>query len=193
MAIFMALLWTAYNAYYFWPDRFDWKVSLPLQVCDLLGPAAAIAIRFKFRIVRAFLYFCAFPLATQAVLTPTGNQDPRFPRFWLYWTLHAFILSLSAFDLIVLKYRPLLKDFLSIVLIDSLYVAMIAPVDAYFGWNYGYLGDSLPDGMTAISYLGSWPSRILFMFAIVIASQSLLLAPWLIIPRVSVPLASSKK
>jgi hypothetical integral membrane protein (TIGR02206 family) len=184
-AALMALLWMGYNAYYFSPSHFDWQVSLPLQVCDLLGPSAAIAVGLRLRTARSFLYFCALPLAGQAVLTPTGNQDPMRLRFWLYWALHAAILALSVSDLTILKFRPLFRDYLTVVLIDFLYAAVIVPVDMVFGWNYGYLGNSVPTTLTMVSFLGPWPRRIVVMLTLVIALQGLLLTPWLLTRRAS--------
>jgi hypothetical integral membrane protein (TIGR02206 family) len=175
----MALLWIVYNAYYFAPSRFNWRVSLPLHVCDLLGPSAAVAIGFAYRPARAVLYFCALALAGQAVLTPTGDQNPVTLRFWLYWTLHSGILAFSALDLIVLKFRPTLKDYTSVVVIDVVYALMIVPIDIALGWNYGYLGNDVPDTLTAISLFGPWPQRVLTMLAVVIAIQGLFLVPWL--------------
>ena len=177
------MLWIGYNAYYFSPSHFDWQVSLPLQVCDILGPGAAIAVAFGFRPARAVLYFCALPLAGQAVLTPTGDQNPAALRFWLYWTMHAGILALSALDLIVLEFRPTLRDYISVVLMDALYAVVIIPIDILLGWNYGYLGDKVPDTLTAISILGPWPQRIFVILAVVIVLQGLLLIPWLLAYR----------
>jgi hypothetical integral membrane protein (TIGR02206 family) len=179
-AALMAALWVGYNIYYFTPSHFDWKVSLPLHVCDLLAPSAAIAIALAVRPARAVLYFCAIALAGQAILTPTGNQDPATLRFWLYWSLHAGILALSFLDLTIIGFRPNLRDFLSVILIDVAYVAVIVPLDVFLNWNYGYLGDKVPDTLTAISLFGPWPRRIFLMVLTVIVLQGIFFLPWLL-------------
>ncbi len=181
----MTLLWVGYNIYYFAPSRFDWRVSLPLQVCDLLGPGAAIAIGFAYRPARAVLYFCALALAGQAVLTPTGDQNPSTLRFWLYWTMHSGILAFSVMDLVVLRFRPTLKDYVLVVAIDIFYALVIVPTDIAFDWNYGYLGNKIPDTVTAVSLFGPWPLRIFVMLAAVIAIQGMFLVPWLLKHRMT--------
>jgi hypothetical integral membrane protein (TIGR02206 family) len=182
LGIWMIAVWLVYNAYYFHPAVFTLHTSLPLHVCDLLGPCSAVAITWGSRPARTILYFCGIALAGQAVLTPTGDQDPVKLRFWLYWGLHAGILTLSAFDLFVVRYRPTLLDLRQMIMIDFLYVLIIAPVNAFFGWNYGYLGNEVPDTLTAINLLGPWPQRIFVMLTVVIALQAVLLTPWVLIP-----------
>lgn len=185
LGICMFALWLIYNAYYFYPGNFSWEVSLPLHVCDLLGPISAIALISSNRKARAVLYFCALTLATQAIITPIGNQDPEAFRFWLYWLLHAGIISLSVFDLIVRHYKPNIKDLHQVFFFDIAYAVLITPFNIAFCWNYGYLGNSKPDTPTVIDFLGPWPERIFSIILIAIALQTLMYLPWLIYDRFS--------
>jgi len=178
--LLMLLLWSVYNAYYFTPSRFTWHTSLPLHVCDILGPVSAIAIATSNRMARTALYFCGVVLAGQAVVTPTGDQDPAQLRFWLYWMLHAGIIALSMLDLLVLQYRPKVRDYLQALGFDLAYATAIVPINIWFGWNYGYLGNDVPGVTTAISFLGPWPLRIATILLAAAVLQGLMLLPWLI-------------
>jgi hypothetical integral membrane protein (TIGR02206 family) len=172
-----------YNTYYFLPSNFRWDTSLPLHVCDILGLIAAVALIVPRRMMHAVLYFTAIPLAGQAILTPTGNQEPGILRFWLYWILHAGIIATSVYDLIVRNYRPALRDYALILLLDLAYILFITPINVLFGWNYGYLGDAKPDRITAIDFLGPWPQRIIVLLFLVAVVQAIMIVPWLIRSR----------
>ncbi len=177
-------VWLLYNLYYFHPANFAWERSLPLQVCDILGVVAAAVLLRPFRLGRSILYFSAIPLTGQALLTPTGNQDPAELRFWLYWLLHAGIISCSLYDVVVNHYQPTVRDFLLVLIVDAAYVAIILPLDIAFGWNYGYLGLGTPEGYTAIDLLGPWPRRVVLMVALVGGLQFLMLKLWHIGQRI---------
>lgn len=172
----MWVLWIGYNIYYFYPSNFDWQKSLPLHVCDLLGPISAVALLTSRRLVRSLLFFSAIPFALQAIATPTGNQDPATLRFWLYWLLHAGILSASMFDFFVRDYSPKIRDLGNAIVVDLCYAAAIVPLDVAFSWNYGYLGPSKPDTTTALDFLGPWPARIVSIIAVAVLLQTMMLA-----------------
>lgn len=171
-------LWITYNVYYFLPANYRLDVSLPLHICDILAVIAAFALIKPNRKTSALLYFCALALAGQAIITPIGNQNPLIFRFWLFWFLHAGIISASIYDLVVRKYRPVFKDYLFVVGCGLLYVVIILPLDIIFGWNYGYIGNQTPDSPTLIDALGSWPQRLVWMFALVFLVQLIMYLPW---------------
>ena len=170
--------WIFYNIYYFLPHNFQWSVSLPLHVCDILGVVAIIAIFTCNRFARAFLYFAGIALAAQAFITPTGNQSPYTLRFWLFWGLHIGILSCAIFDIIVRKYRPNKMDYFASITVNIFYLIIIFPLDAYMGWNYGYIGNSKPDVPTVLDFLGKWPLRVVWMFLVVCFLQLIMLLPF---------------
>lgn len=171
-------LWFVYNTYYLLPSNFRLDVSLPLHVCDILAIIAAVALLKSSRKTSALLYFCALLMAGQAIITPIGDQNPLRFRFWLFWLLHAGIISASIYDLLVRKYRPIFKDYLFVIGCDIIYVIIILPLDILFDWNYGYIGNQTPDTSTLINLLGGWPQRLLWMFAIVFMVQLIIYLPW---------------
>lgn len=171
-------LWIIYNIYYFLPNNFRIDVSLPFHVCDILSVIAAVAMIKSSRRASALLYFCALALAGQAIITPIGNQNPMIFRFWLFWLLHAGIISASIYDLVVRKYRPIFNDFLFVIVCAFIYVIIILPINIIFGWNYGYIGNQTPDTTTIIDALGTWPLRLIWLFAIVFFVQFIMYLPW---------------
>ncbi|NDV82720.1 TIGR02206 family membrane protein [Bacteroides sp. 51] len=171
-------LWIAYNIYYFLPANFKLDTSLPLHVCDFMAIIASISLIKPNKRTSALLYFCALALTSQAIITPTGNQDPTTFRFWLFWFLHGGIISAAIYDLVVRSYRPVFKDYLFVVGCDLLYVALILPLDIIFGWNYGFIGNIKPDTPTIIDALGPWPQRLIWMVGLVVIVQFIMYLPW---------------
>ena len=171
-------LWIVYNIYYFLPANFKIDVSLPLHVCDILAIIASLSMFGPNRKKSALLYFCALPLAGQAILTPIGDQDPNSFRFWMFWLLHAGIISASIYDLVVRKYRPILKDYWFVAISLLVYGAVILPINILFGWNYGYIGNQTPDSPTLIDQLGVWPERLIWMVMIILLVQFMMYLPW---------------
>ena len=180
IAFIMGFIYALYNFYYFLPSRFNWETSLPLHVCDLLAPIAIISLLSNHRALRSILYFSATLLAGQAIATPVGLQDPATFRFWLFWILHAGIISISWYDVIVRNYRPKIFDLASVYAVNLIYILIILPINIMFDLNYGYIGASKPDETTIIDLLVDWPQRILLMIVIVSLAQCLMLLPWLV-------------
>lgn len=171
-------IWMIYNIYNFLPANFRPDVSLPLHVCDVLAIVAFFSLISPNRKTSALLYFCGLILTGQAILSPTGNQDPATFRFWLFWLLHGGIIATSIYELTVRKYRPFLKDFLFVAGCDLLYVILILPLDIIFGWNYGFIGNVKPDTPTIIDALGPWPQRVVWMVGLVVIAQLIMYLPW---------------
>lgn len=178
LGVTMLALWVVYNAYYFSPSRFDPAVSFPLHACDVLAGLAGVVLLWPFRWGRAVLFFSAISLSTQAIVTPTGNQDPTTARFWLYWTLHAGIVACSLFDLAIRRYRPTPGDLLRVYLVDAAYFALVFPLDVLFSWNYGYVGPPSLDTPTVLDLLGPWPLRALWVMLLAMLAQGTMLALW---------------
>jgi hypothetical integral membrane protein (TIGR02206 family) len=162
-----------YNAYYLSPSNFRVAESLPLQVCDLLGIIAALALSVRWRMARAILIMSTLPFVSQAVLTPVGDQEALSLRTWLYWTFHGFIFACFLFDVIVARFRPQPSDLVKVLAFDICYVALISGLDVTFGWNYGYIGDTKPETATLIDVLGPWPFRIFSMLALAMLFQTI--------------------
>jgi uncharacterized membrane protein YwaF len=61
------------------------------------------------------------------------------------------------------------------------YVAVVFPIDAVFGFNYGYLGPRNPSQPTLIDVLGPWPGRVGWMAGLAAMVMGLLLVPWSVV------------
>lgn len=171
LGIFMFLTCLVYNGYYFTPSTFDPALSLPLQMCDVLAILSALVMFNPFRTGVTFLAVSGIVFPAQAILTPTGEHDPAHLRFWLYWLLHGGIVACTLFAIIA--YKPALgfKSFRAVLAVDLAYMAITLGINILFGWNYAYIGDSLPNGDTIIQRLGPWPQRVPIIIGVGVLMQ----------------------
>jgi uncharacterized membrane protein YwaF len=58
-------------------------------------------------------------------------------------------------------------------------MAVLVALDAITGWNYGFVGPSLPTQKNILDFLGPYPLRLLWMALIGAFLFTLLMIPWL--------------
>lgn len=184
---FVVLVQSSNVGFYLLPARFDPAVSFPLQLCDIAGWLAAVALVLRVRWLRTCLFYFGFGLCTQAFLTPTLTEGPGLAKFWLFWLTHAQIVGSALYDLVVLGYRPSWRDYLVNSVVLLCYGAVVIPLDACCGWNYGYAGATEPHSPTLVQALGPWPLRLIWMWLIAQTMFAVLTVVGMAIPRHSEP------
>lgn len=177
----------AYMTYYLWPTRFDLKISLPLQLCDLALIAAPIALGNRARWARTLLYFWGLLLSSQGFISPTLDVGADHPRYWLFWISHAIIVGSGLYEVIVLRYRPAFKDLCVAVGASVAYALAVFELDRRMGFNYGFVGESSPGAPTIVDHLGPWPLRVVWMAVIGITFQTLAWAAWPLCAKLKKP------
>ena len=178
LGVFALVYWLSYNV---WWNRngIDVATGLPLQVCDLNGVIAPLALLTLNRSLRATLYFWAFALTTQAFIQPALQFGPATPLFWWFWAQHSIILGYAVFDLAVLGFRPDWQDFGRASAAGAAYLAVVAPLDLWLGADYGYLGDLAPGQIPPfVAALGPWPMRAVIVVALAGLAFAVAELPW---------------
>lgn len=147
------------------------EAGLPLQLCDLAAPTAAIVMFFGlrpgFRWSRSLLYFWGIGLSSWAFFTPVLTTGPEHILFWTFWINHVQIVGTAVYDLLIRGYRPGWKDLRTTVLISFVWALVVQPLNFFAGANYGFMGEAGAAG-SPIEALGSWPLRLLPLAAIVL-------------------------
>lgn len=165
--------------YWFSPGVYSFEESLPLQLCDLAAVVAALSMLTQWRVARTLLYFWGIGLSTQAFATPTLERGLAHLHYWYFWITHLMIVGSAMYDLVVLGYRPHLRDVLIASAITLTWVGMVTILNVSTGTNYGYIGNMVPDKPTVINKLGPWPARLFIVIGIV---AGLFVAMWAIWP-----------
>jgi hypothetical integral membrane protein (TIGR02206 family) len=178
IALGYAAMWAGTFVWLNTGPKHDPLTTWPLQLCHWVALADAIVLAAPWRPLRAVAYFCGVALCTQAVFTPSLVEGPAHWPFWFFWTTHAMIVAVPAYDIAARGFRPSWADWRVACLAAIGYVALILPVDLATGWNYGFVGPSKPDVPSIVDVLGPWPARLAIIIGIAFGAMSLLMLPW---------------
>ncbi len=176
-------VWLIAHGWWQLPGRFDPVTTLPFQMCHIASLIASIVFLIRYHVARAVLYFWAFSLCTQAMITPSLVEPPTSGVFWTFWFLHGFVMMAAIYDLAVNKYRPEWRDYGIACAASAGYVALTLPVNLMLGSNYGFTGPSRPLNPSIVDLLGPWPERLLIIVPLAALAMLLALLPWLIARR----------
>jgi hypothetical integral membrane protein (TIGR02206 family) len=171
--------WLSYNL---WWNRngIDWTSGLPLQLCDINGAIAPLALWTSQRWLRAVLYFWGFALTTQAFIQPALGFGPATLLFWFFWAQHTIILGYAVFDVAAFGFRPTWRDLGKSYGAGAIYLAVVVPLNLILGADYGYLGNLAPEQIPPfVAALGPWPARAVAVVALAAIACALVELPWL--------------
>lgn len=183
LAALCAIGWALVNGWYLLPSRFEIQQSLPIHICDLAGLVAPIALLTCARWSRAIMYFWGIGLSSQGFFSPDLRSGPESVGFWLFWLNHFIVVGVPIYDIAARGFRPGWKDFCIGYLGALAYVAIMTPVNAMFGLNYGYVGPGKPAQPSLIDYLGPWPGRVVVIAAIGLVAMILMTLPWVMFKK----------
>jgi hypothetical integral membrane protein (TIGR02206 family) len=172
------LWWLTASGLQLLPGRWDWGRSLPIQACDVSALAAAAAMFWNARLGRALLYYVGVGLSSWALCTPDLDDGPATLEFWIFFVGHGATVGAAVYDIAARGYRPGWRDFALATGAMIAWMAIVVPLNATFGWNYGYTGNQLTATANPIHFLGPWPWRLLWLALGVIALFALMTLPW---------------
>jgi hypothetical integral membrane protein (TIGR02206 family) len=184
LAALAVCYWLAYNIWWNWYG-IDLRDGLPLQLCDLNGLIAPFALLTGERWARATLYFWTAALTLQAFIQPALTAGPASLVFWAFWCAHTIIAACAVYDIAVLGFRPAWRDLGRAVLVSAAYVALVVPLNAWLGADYGFIGNPAPDISIPpfVVALGPWPQRAIILAALVPLGFVAVLLPWCVFDR----------
>ncbi len=169
--------WDAWQlAYGLWSPMY----SLPLHICTLSVPLAALMLLTRSYTLFQLLYFWGFTAAVVAMFTPDlagyGYNFPHF-RYWIFFTSHGSILLAVVYAAVAYGYRPTWRSVGLAFLLTNAYLLVASLVNWLTGGNYVYIARK-PDFPTLIDFLGPWPWYIVPLQLIGLAAFGLVYLPW---------------
>jgi hypothetical integral membrane protein (TIGR02206 family) len=147
------------------PGHWDLQESLPLHMCRWDVWIVAWAMLTLNRKARALTLFWGLGLSTQVFFTPFLKEGHGSLGFWIYWLNHLQIVGLALYDVVVLGYRPNLKDFVFATLAGIGFGILVFGLNIVLGTNYAYLGAGTHPGASMIDFLGEYPWRAFWLIA----------------------------
>ena len=181
LAALAVAYWLAYTIWWNW-NGLDLRTGLPLQICDINGVMAPLALLTQWRWARATLYFWTAALTLQAFIQPALTAGPASLVFWAFWTAHTLIAACAVYDIAVLGFRPNWSDLRRALVASAAYVAVVVPVNALTGGDYGFIGNPAPDIAVPpfVLMLGPWPQRAIILLALGALGFVIVLLPWVV-------------
>ena len=179
--IWTTIAWQGWAVvWYLLPANFEPYESWPLHLCDIAAWVAPLALLTQARPLRALLYFWGIGLCTQAFFTPVVSGGYADIKYWLFFVGHTHIVGSAVYDMVVLRYRPTLKDWGTITIITIVWMTAVTTINIIFHVNYGYTGNFDVRG-TILDYLGPWPWRIGTLFLAGQGACALAYLPWVLV------------
>ena len=175
LAIVVAeLSWQPYSlANHTWSSA----ASLPVQLCDVGGFAAAAALFWRRILMVEVAYFWGFGGTLQALLTPDlKDHFPSFPYLQFYLT-HGLVILAALFLVIGLGLQPRSGAVRRIFLLTFAFAVLVGVIDLATGGNYMYLRQ-VPRSGTLLSVMGPWPWYIVTGAVLTLVVLLILEAPF---------------
>ncbi|NTW97157.1 MAG: TIGR02206 family membrane protein [Oscillochloris sp.] len=180
LAAFCVANWLGWDAWQLANGVWSPAYSLPLQLCTLSVPVAALMLATRSRRIFEPLYFWCFAGATQALITPdlqaAGYSFPHF-RYWIFFTSHGSIYLAVAFAVAAWGFRPTWGSLPRAFLITNLLMALVGLVNWLTGGNYMFIARK-PEYPTLIDALGPWPWYIIGLELIGLVAFTLVYLPY---------------
>jgi hypothetical integral membrane protein (TIGR02206 family) len=151
---------------------------LPLHLCSLLVWTGAWMLITKNYRVYEFMYFMGIGGAIHALATP-GLGTYNFPHFvyFQYFLSHGLIITSAIYMTVVEGLRPTWKSMLRVFVWMNIYAGIVYFINIYLGSNY-LLINYKPDTPSLLDLLPEWPTYILYMEVIGIATMLVLYLPF---------------
>lgn len=185
LAAFCAANWLGWDIWQIANGVWAPAYSLPLQLCTLSVPVAALMLATRSARIFEVLYFWCFAGATQALITPdlqtAGYSFPHF-RYWIFFTSHGCIYLAVAFAAAAWGFRPTWRSLPRAFLATNLLLAVVGLVNWLTGGNYMFVARK-PEYPTLIDALGPWPWYIIPLELVAAAAFVLVYLPYALADR----------
>ena len=151
--------------------------SLPVQLCDVAGFAAAAALLWRQLLLVEVAWFWGLGGTLQAVLTPDlKDHFPSFPYLQFYVT-HDLVILAALFLVVGLALQPRPGAVRRIFLLTLGFAVLVGLIDLATGGNYMYLRQ-VPAGGSLLSLMGPWPWYIAAGAVLTLVVLAILDAPF---------------
>ena len=162
---------------YMYTGVFNYRVDLPLHLCNISPIFMFFAYFFRSRIAWSIFFLWIMAGTFQSLLTPTLTESFPHYEWWRYWIIHVWLVTGAFYGIFVLGYRIKFKDmFYSLFWLNVLAFAVYF-INVQIGANYMYMSGK-PDGKTMYDLLGDWPLYILQLEFVALLLFSIIYLPF---------------
>ena len=147
----------------------DWKLGLPLHLCDFSSAAIILYFITKKKEFFLFAFFAGFSGAGMAILTPDSTYAFPDIHYIRHMIGHAMILLGVTYAMIIDGQRPYLKDVHRVLFVLSILLIVIYGINYLLGppANYWYVAEK-PPGLNVTSLMRDEPYHMIDIYVLAV-------------------------
>ena len=159
----------------------DWKLGLPLHLCDFSSASIILYLITKKRAFFLFAFFAGFSGAGMAILTPDSTYAFPDIHYIRHMIGHAMILLGVTYAMIIDGHRPYLKDVHRVLFVLSILLIVIYGINYLLGppANYWYVAEK-PPGLNVTSLMRDEPYHMIDIYILAVIVCYLIYLPYFI-------------
>ena len=159
----------------------NWKLGLPLHLCDFSSASIIIYFFTKRREFFLFAFFAGISGAGMAILTPDVKYSFPHIDYLRHMIGHSLILLGVAYAIIIDNQRPQLKDVHKVLGVLSVFLLLMYPINNLLGSpaNYWYVAEK-PPGFNVTDLMRDAPYHMIDIYILTVTICYLIYLPYFI-------------
>ena len=157
----------------------NWKLGLPLHLCDFSSASIIIYLFTKRREFFLFAFFAGISGAGMAILTPDVKYSFPHIDYLRHMIGHSMILLGVAYAIIIDNQRPQLKDVHRVLGVLSVFLLLMYPINNLLGSpaNYWYVAGK-PPGFNVTDLMRDAPYHMIDIYILTVVICYLIYLPY---------------
>ena len=164
----------------------NWKLGLPLHLCDFSSASIIIYFFTKRREFFLFAFFAGISGAGMAILTPDVKYSFPHIDYLRHMIGHSMILLGVAYAIIIDNQRPQLKDVHRVLGVLSVFLLLMYPINNLLGSpaNYWYVAEK-PPGFNVTDLMRDAPYHMIDIYILTVVICYLIYLPYFIKDKIA--------
>ena len=159
----------------------NWKLGLPLHLCDFSSASIILYFYTKRREFFLFAFFAGISGAGMAILTPDVKYSFPHIDYLRHMIGHSMILLGVVYAIIIDNHRPQLKDVHRVLAVLSVFLLLMYPINNLLGSpaNYWYVVEK-PPGFNVTDLMRDAPYHMIDIYMLTVIVCYLIYLPYFI-------------
>ena len=164
----------------------QWKLGLPLHLCDFSCAAVILYFITKRREFFLFAFFAGISGAGMAILTPDVLYAFPHIDYLRHMIGHSMILLGVTYAMIIDNQRPQLKDVHRVLFVLTIILLLMYPINNFLGSpaNYWYVIDK-PPGFNVTNLMREAPYHMIDIYILAVIVCYAIYAPYFLKDKLS--------
>ena len=169
----------------------EWRLGLPLHLCDFSSAAIILYFITKKREFFLFAFFAGISGAGMALLTPDTLYSFPHIDYVRHMVGHSMIIMGVAYAIIIDSQRPQLRDVHRVLFVVSIFLLLMYPINYLIGSpaNYWYVIEK-PPGLNVTEFMRDPPYHMIDIYILAIIVCYLIYLPYFIKDKIIITKSS---